>query len=35
MAGGGSDEVIEDLENDGDAMSRMPDAALIARRQGA
>lgn len=30
---GSSEEVIQDLENDGDATSRMADAALTARGQ--
>lgn len=32
---GSSEEVIEDLEDDGDATSRMADAALTARGQSA
>lgn len=33
MVAGGVEEVVEDLQNDGDATSRMSDAALTARGQ--
>lgn len=35
MVVGGSEEVVEDLEDDGDAAPRMTDAALTAWRKGA
>lgn len=35
MVVGGSEEVVEDLENNGDTTSRMTETTLTARGQGA